>query len=132
MSRTRRYLSGLAANYVNQAVVLGLGLWLTRFLLHRLGQPAYGRWLIFFPAMTFLELSDLGVTALVPREVAYRTGRAADPEGRRAALPPLLDEVRRITLWQLPLAAGVAAAFWVLLLGGRLDHPATRPLAAAA
>jgi O-antigen/teichoic acid export membrane protein len=132
MSRTRRYLGGLAANYVNQAVTLGLGLWLTRFLLHRLGQEEYGLWLIVFQALTFLELTDLGVIALVPREVAYRTGLASGQQGDTALLRPLLDEVRRITLWQLPLVAGVAAGFWGLLLGGRLEDPATLPLAVAA
>jgi O-antigen/teichoic acid export membrane protein len=131
MSRTRRYLSGLAGNYLNQAVVLLLGLWLTRFLLQQLPQEEYGLWLIVVQVLTFLELTDLGVVALLPREVAYRTGRADGPEEGAAAVSALLDGVRRITLWQLPLVATAAVGLWVMLLGGRLDHPAALPLATA-
>jgi O-antigen/teichoic acid export membrane protein len=132
MSRTRRYLSGLAGNYLNQAVILVVGLWLTWFLLQKLPQEEYGLWLIVVQVLAFLELADLGVVALLPREVAYCTGRATCPEAGAAAVSALLDAVRRIALWQLPLVAVAAVGLWALVLGGRLDHPATLPLATAA
>src|SRR5262249_15410327 len=82
MSRTHRYLSGLAGNYVNQAVVLVVGLWLTWFLLQRLPQEEYGLWLIVLQILAFLELTDLGVVAVLPRAVALRGGAAPDRQGQ--------------------------------------------------
>ena len=38
MSRTRRILGGTTISYVHQAAVILVGLWLTPFLLHRVGQ----------------------------------------------------------------------------------------------
>ena len=55
MSRTSRYLKGLAGNYVSQAIILLAGLWLTRFLLSRLGAEEFGRWLIVLQALDMVR-----------------------------------------------------------------------------
>ena len=46
MTRTRRILHGLAVGYASQVLMTVVGLWLTTFLLARLGQVDYGLWLI--------------------------------------------------------------------------------------
>ena len=81
MSRTRRFLGGVAFGYANQALVTLVGLWLTTFLLLRLGQDDYGLWLVGTRILGYLMLLDLGVVALLPREVAFATGRAGEPTG---------------------------------------------------
>jgi O-antigen/teichoic acid export membrane protein len=132
MSRTSRYLKGLAGNYVGQAIILLAGLWLTRFLLARLGQEEFGLWLIVLQVLATLELTDLGVMAVLPREVAYRAGDVGTPGAGRDAVRDLLSAARRVSLWQLPAVAAAAVALWAILLGARPDHPATLPLAVAA
>jgi len=46
VSRTRRILGGATVGYLHQAVIILVGLWLTPFLLHRIGQHEYGLWLV--------------------------------------------------------------------------------------
>ena len=73
MSRTRKYLHAVAAVYLQQAAMLLAGLWLTRFLLGRMGTDEYGVWLLVMQVFAYLDLIDLGVVAVLPREVAAVT-----------------------------------------------------------
>ena len=75
-SRTRRFLDGVWLGYANQMLMMLGGLWLTPFLLHRIGQHDYGLWLVGSQILMYLTLLDIGVVALLPRETAYATGRA--------------------------------------------------------
>jgi O-antigen/teichoic acid export membrane protein len=118
VSRSRRFLSGVAANYLSQAVVMAGGLYLTRFLLLQVGREEYGVWLVILQLLAYLELLDLGVLTLVPREVAYATGRADGPAARVAAVAEFLGKVTRLLRWQTPLVAVVAAGLW-LCAGGQ-------------
>ena len=59
MTRTRRILHGLAVGYTNQVLMTVVGLWLTTFLLARLGQADYGLWLIAMQVLSYLMLMDL-------------------------------------------------------------------------
>jgi O-antigen/teichoic acid export membrane protein len=64
---------------------------------------------------------DLGVVALLPREVAYATGASANP----AAVASVLSKARRLILLQLPLAALLGCGvFWYLHDPARDDGPA--------
>jgi O-antigen/teichoic acid export membrane protein len=114
MNRTKKFIDGVVLNYGYQAVVMVMGLWLTPFLLHHLGQHDYGVWLVGLQSLTYLSLLDIGVIGLLPREVARVSGRihmGADAQELRA----LLEENAVVVLWQTPivfLAMGVA---WFLL-----------------
>ena len=114
MTRTRRFIGGLAVGYANQALVTIVGLWLTAFLLARLGQEDYGLWLVGTRILGYLALLDLGVVALLPRETAFATGRAG---GERHAhdLPEIVGRTTRLVFWQMPLIALAAAIVWLAL-----------------
>jgi O-antigen/teichoic acid export membrane protein len=112
MSRTKRLVDGILLSYCYQGLVMLVGLWLTPFLLHRLGQHNYGIWLVGLQSLTYLSLLDLGVIGLLPREVAFLSGRiqrGEDPQLVRT----LLEENACVILWQSPLLiAALAISFF--------------------
>jgi O-antigen/teichoic acid export membrane protein len=130
-SRLRRFVGGLGLGYVHTIVVIALGLWLTPYLLRHLGTREYGLWLIGAQVVVYLGLLDLGVVALVPRDVAAVVGRTHEggmSERRRAeALQSLVAQTVRIVLVQLPVVA-VAGALVVWLLPSAWE-PLRWPLA---
>lgn len=112
MSRTRRFLHGVGAGYLQQALTLIGGLWLTRFLLAQLGPSDYGTWLVALQWLAYLDLIDLGVVAILPREVAYATGGAAGSDHPYAAAIRVIRRAGRIALLQVPLVAAAGAVLW--------------------
>ena len=114
MSRTARFLGGLQSTYLTQIVTTAVGLWLTPFLLHHIGEHDYGLWLLTTQVTAYLLLLDLGVVALLPREVALATGGAA-PGAPAAGVEELLSRTSRIVLRQWPLVAVAAVAAWLLV-----------------
>jgi len=99
-----------------------VGLWLTPFLLRRLGSHEYGLWLLGTQVVFYLGLMDLGIVALVPREVASASGLSVSD--RKDAIAKLVGETARLVLWQLPGVALVGAVVvwllppeWALLRG---------------
>lgn len=114
MTRTRRFLGGLGVGYASQFILALVGLWVTRFLLGRLGQHDYGLWLLGTQLLAYLMLTDLGIVALLPREAAYATGReSAGAPG--PALPEVVGQTVRIVFWQMPLVALAAGMLWLFL-----------------
>jgi O-antigen/teichoic acid export membrane protein len=124
MSRSRRFLGGLAFTYGYQALVMITGLWLTPFLLRRIGQHDYGLWLAGTQLLAYLGLTDLGVVALLPQQTAYATGRSGGAESA-ADLPVLVGQTVRLVLYQLPIVIALAAALWFSILAkeGELRGP---------
>src|SRR5271170_5515001 len=114
MSRSKRFLSGVVFGYSNQVLIMVVGLWLTPFLLRHLGQHDYGLWLTALQIMTYLALADFGIVALLPRSVAYATGRAGGKE-HATDLPATLGQTAIIVLGQTPLVAVAALLAWVFL-----------------
>jgi O-antigen/teichoic acid export membrane protein len=112
MSRTKSFLGGVGFGYANQFLVTLTGLWLTPFLLGRVGQHDYGLWLVGAQVLAYLMLLDFGVVALLPREAAFVAGRA----GRASVeLRALVGQTARLVLWQTPLMMAAAAAVYLLL-----------------
>ena len=112
-SRTQRFIGGLSLGYLNTALVMAVALWLTPYLLRHLGEHEYGLWLLGAQVLVYLGLMDLGVVALLPREVAYATGRAGDD--RWHELPRLVGETAWLVLWQTPAVAIAGVLFWWLI-----------------
>jgi O-antigen/teichoic acid export membrane protein len=113
MTRTQRFLGGFTTGYAHMAVATAVGLWLTPFLLGRLGSSVYGLWLVGTQVIAYLLLMDLGIVALLPRETAYvtgRTGRTDAPE-----LRALVEQTMTLAFAQVPivLAAAVVAVWWI-------------------
>ena len=113
-SRAARVLSASGIGYFSQFLTVAVGMWLTPFLLHRLGAADYGLWLLALQMTAYLSLLDLGVVALLPRETSFAIGRAA---GNRSSseLPALIARTTSIVLCQLPIVALCACAGFLLL-----------------
>ncbi|HEX7956245.1 MAG TPA: oligosaccharide flippase family protein [Pyrinomonadaceae bacterium] len=114
MSRTQKFIGGVAFGYAGQLLVTAVGLWLTPFLLGRVGQHDYGLWLVGTQLMAYLMLLDVGVVALLPREVAAAAGRqAAGAEGEVARV---VGQTARLVLWQTPAVAAAALLVWLFFV----------------
>jgi O-antigen/teichoic acid export membrane protein len=111
MSRTKRFLGGISLGYTNQVLVTIVGLWLTPFLLHRVGQHDYGLWFVGAQLLAYLGLMDFGIVALLPRATAYATGRAGSVVAARD-LPEIVGHTTWLVLWQTPLVALAACILW--------------------
>jgi O-antigen/teichoic acid export membrane protein len=106
-SRAGRIARALTLGYTYQAVVAVTGLVLTPFLLRELGLTDYGRWLVVGQVLGLLGLLDLGVTGVLPREVARASGTAG--------AEPVAEVVRRAwwLVWlQTPVVGLVASGAW--------------------
>ena len=114
MSRTRKFLGGIGFGYANQILVMAVGLWLTPFLLHRIGQHDFGLWLVGTQLLGYLTLMDFGVVALLPRATAYATGKAGGISGA-LDLPQLVGQTAKLILWQLPPVIIAATAIWLAI-----------------
>ena len=114
MSRTRRFTGGVGGQYVYQLLVAVVGFWLAPFLLRHLGNEQYALWLVATQILFYLAVLDFGVVALLPREVAYATGRVGAQLGG-ADLPTTIGRSMRIVWLQTPFVAAVAALMWMLL-----------------
>jgi O-antigen/teichoic acid export membrane protein len=113
MSRAHRLLGGVSLGFASQALTLVVGLWLTPFLLGRVGQQDYGLWLLGAQLLAYLMLMDFGIVALLPRATAYATGRAGG--WTSSELPELIGQTTRLVFWQMPFVALAAVALWLLL-----------------
>ena len=124
MSRTNRFLSGIGFGYASQVLTMLVGLWLTPFLLRRIGQHDYGLWLVGTQLMFYLALLDLGIVALLPRETAFATGRAKQIEDA-TDLPVIIGQSVRLIFWQMPLVVLAALIAWFMMPAAweGLRHP---------
>ena len=127
ISRTKKFLGGASLGYVSQFVMMVTGLWLTPFLLRRIGQHDYGLWLVGTQILFYLALLDFGVVALLPRETAYASGRIG-AGGDQEELPRLIGQTARLVLWQTPFVVVGAIAMWFLMPAEW--EPLRRPMAA--
>lgn len=112
MSRTQRILGSASIAYVHQAAIVLVGLWLTPFVLRQIGEREYGLWLVAGQLLGYLTLLDLGVLAILPREIALAFGE----QNKLAAnerIAGLISQVHGIVRWQLPALAATCLAVWL-------------------
>jgi O-antigen/teichoic acid export membrane protein len=114
MSRSRRFVNSVFFSYCYQALLLITGLWLTPFLLRHLGQHDYGLWLMGLQVLNYLMLTDFGIIALLPRTVAYATGRAGSAKAA-TDLPAVIGQTAVIILYQTAVVALAAVLTWTFL-----------------
>ncbi len=111
MPRSRTFTHGVVLGFAGQSLAMLAGLWLSPFLLRRLGPSGYGLWIVGQQVLVYLSLMDMGVVAMLPRETAYVTGR----EHAARELPRLVARTARVLLFQTALIA-VAAALLALFI----------------
>src|SRR5262249_25043286 len=111
MSRTKRFLDGISLGYTSQVLITITGLWLTPFLLRRIGQHDFGLWLVGTQLCTYLTLMDFGMVTLLTREAAYAAGRGGSLM-KVTDLPEIIGRIGRIMLWQMPVVALAATILW--------------------
>jgi O-antigen/teichoic acid export membrane protein len=111
--RLHRFVAGLSLGYLHTAAALIVGVFLTPYLLGQLGAHDYGLWLLAAQVVAYLALADVGVVALVPREIAFAVGQGhgEDSDEVRA----LVGRTLAVVWWQVPCVGLVAAATWWLL-----------------
>lgn len=113
--RMQRFLGGLGLGYLQTALAIVVGLWLTPFLLGRLGQHTFGLWLLGAQVVGYLVLADLGIVALVPRDVAHATGMGARGAAAGRPVADVVDETASLVLCQTPLVAAVGLGAWAVV-----------------
>src|SRR5262245_60994384 len=98
MSRSHKFLGGLALSSIYQAVLMVTGIWLTPFYLNHIGQHDFGLWLVGAQLLTYMTLTDFGVVALLPLDTANATGRAGGV-GNAKDLPEIIGQSTKLILW---------------------------------
>lgn len=114
VSRISRFARGVGTTLLNQVLLTVAALWLTPFLLRHLGGADFGLWLLATQLLTYLQLLDIGVIALLPRDVAHAWG-ARDESGRSPDVTRAISRALRIIAVQVPIVAIAAALLWYFL-----------------
>lgn len=125
-SRTTRILWAAGLGWGYQAMAMVAGLWLTKFLLGRIGDATMGWWTHSLVMLGYIVSVDLGLSALLPRDVARQTGKAGGWENAQL-LPGVIASWMKFAMLQLPLAIIVAVVCVVVM--SRNDE--SRSIAAA-
>jgi O-antigen/teichoic acid export membrane protein len=79
MSKVRTYARNLAANWIGYAANLVVMFFLSPFVVHSLGDEAYGVWSLIMSLTGYLGLVELGVRFSTGRYINYYLGRQ-EPE----------------------------------------------------
>ena len=84
MSRARTLLTGILMNWTAFAVSIIVSFFLSPFVVHRLGNIAYGVWVLANSSLTYMALLDLGMRGAVGYFVAKHQARGEHLESSRA------------------------------------------------
>ncbi len=97
-------------NWVGTLANMGVGFFFAPFILHRLGDAAYGVWVLAISVVGYLGLLDLGMQSSVLRFVSkgHTTG---DHQGSSDAISAALWVRLQLSSVGLLLSAGLAAVF---------------------
>ena len=104
-----RTLSNVLSNWAGFAFSVGVNFFLAPFVVHRLGNTAYGTWVLLASVVGYMGLLDLGVRSAVMRYVARHHARVEDAEAGRAASAGLA--IFTVAGLLAIVAAGIIAVF---------------------
>lgn len=113
MSRSRSFLSGTVFAYAYQASLMLVGLWLTPFYIHTLGERDYGIWLVALQVLNFMLLCDFGIIVVTPRDVANASG-LEHAEGVSGEVARIVGRTVKVVLAQTAVVGLVALALFLL------------------
>ena len=127
-----RIVGNVLSNWGGQVFGVGLSFFVAPFIVHRLGDTAYGVWILVMSIAGYMGLLDLGVRGAVTRYVAGFSASGRDEEAGRtasAALQIFLTTAAAVVIlsvvlsvfavdhFNIPAAYRVAARL-VLILSG--------------
>jgi O-antigen/teichoic acid export membrane protein len=78
--RTRELIKNVGSSWFSLGVNILVGIFLSPFILHRLGNVAYGAWILVFSVTGYYGLFDLGIRSSIIRYVSTYTA-TNDTEG---------------------------------------------------
>ncbi|HVG27016.1 MAG TPA: oligosaccharide flippase family protein [Acidobacteriaceae bacterium] len=108
--RVRHIARNVLFNWIGTVANLAVGFFLSPFILHRLGDIAYGVWVLAVSTVAYLSLLDLGMQSSVLRFVS-KGHTQGDHESASAALSAALWVRLRISGLVLLLSFSLAALF---------------------
>ncbi len=74
MSRSRKLFISLIFAYGYQLLVIGVGFWLTPFLIKNIGESSFSEWAVISQILLYIGIADLGVTSILSRDIALANG----------------------------------------------------------
>ncbi len=108
--RVRHIARNVLFNWFGTIASLAVGFFLAPFILHRLGNVAYGVWVLAISVVAYLGLLDLGMQSSVLRFVS-KGHTQGDHEGASEAISAALWVRLQISALALLLSAGLATVF---------------------
>jgi O-antigen/teichoic acid export membrane protein len=108
--RVRHIARNILFNWIGTIASLAVGFFLSPFILHRLGDLAYGVWVLAVSVVAYLSLLDLGMQSSVLRFVS-KGHTQGDHEGASDALSAALWVRLRISAIVLLFSAALSALF---------------------
>ena len=108
--RVRHIARNVLFNWFGTIANMAVGLFLSPFIIHRLGNVAYGVWVLAIGVMAYLGLLDLGMQSAVLRFVS-KGHTQNDHQGASEAISAALWVRLQISALILVLSAGLAAVF---------------------
>jgi O-antigen/teichoic acid export membrane protein len=117
--RGRRIVQNILSNWVALAVTTIVGFFLAPFIVHRLGNVAYGVWILVVSLTSYMNLLDLGLRGAVMRFVSKGYARGDHAEANEAVSGALW-----IRLW-ISLAIVLASVLFAVVFPRVFAAPAT-------
>lgn len=108
--RLRHIARSVVSNWLATGATLAVGFFLAPFVVHRLGNVAYGVWVLAISAVNYLTLLDLGMRSSVLRFVS-KGHTQQDHEGASEVLSAALWVRLQISALVLILSGVLAAVF---------------------
>jgi O-antigen/teichoic acid export membrane protein len=108
--RVRHIARNVLFNWIGTIVNTAVGFFLSPFILHRLGNVAYGVWVLAISVVAYLSLLDLGMQSSVLRFVS-KGHTQKDHQSASEAISAALWVRLQISALVLLLSAGLAAIF---------------------
>jgi O-antigen/teichoic acid export membrane protein len=108
--RVRHIARNVLFNWFGTIATMAVGFFLSPFILHRLGDVAYGVWVLAISVVAYLGLLDLGMQSSVLRFVS-KGHTKGDHQGASEAISAALWVRLQISAVALVLSAGLAAVF---------------------
>jgi O-antigen/teichoic acid export membrane protein len=108
--RVRHIARNVLFNWFGTVADMAVGFFLAPFILHRLGNVAYGVWVLAISVVAYLSLLDLGMQSSVLRFVS-KGHTKKDHEGASEAISAALWVRLQFSALALLLSAGLAAVF---------------------